>query len=100
MAALAVERFARSGNAVLFTAGLKSKVWNRHKRLTEQGFSVAFLAGDVSDAMRCPLAIETAVRQFQPVDMFIADAGIQLEGRLLEATAADWQRVLGVNLDD
>ena len=93
-----VERFARSGSAVLFTDRSQVDGVETAQALTEQGFSVAFLAGDVSDAMHCTLAIETAVRQFERVDMLVANAGIQLEGRLLEATAADWQRVLGVNL--
>jgi 2-hydroxycyclohexanecarboxyl-CoA dehydrogenase len=93
-----VERFARSGSAVLFTDRSEIDGVETAQALTEQGFSVAFLAGDVSDATHCTLAIEIAVRQFERVDMLVANAGIQLEGRLLEATAADWQRVLGVNL--
>jgi 2-hydroxycyclohexanecarboxyl-CoA dehydrogenase len=93
-----VERFVRSGSAVLFTDRAEVDGVETARVLTGQGFDVAFLAGDVSDPQHCAQAIEAAVRRFGRVDMLVANAGIQLEGGLLESTAADWQRVITVNL--
>ncbi len=93
-----VERFARSGSAVLFTDRTAADGVETARNLSEQGFSVAFLEGDVSDAAHCALAIETAVRRFERVDMLVANAGIQTAGRLVETSDADWQQVIGVNL--
>jgi len=93
-----VERFARSGSAVLFTDLREADGTNTARELAEQGFGVEFLAGDVTEDKQCEAAIETAVRRFGRVDMLIANAGIQLEGRLLESTPADWRRVLDVNV--
>ena len=59
---------------------------------------MSFLAGDVSDFGHCQQAIDTAVAQFGRVDMVVANAGVQTSGGLLEATSADWQRVISVNL--
>lgn len=93
-----VERFVRSGSAVLFTDRSEEDGAETARVLIEQGFDVAFLAGDVSDARHCELAIEATVREFQRVDMLVANAGIQPQGRLTETTDAEWQRVIGVNL--
>ncbi len=93
-----VERFARAGSAVLFTDRARGDGQQTARELHEQGLDVDFFAGDVTNAASCELAIETAVSKFGRVDMLVANAGIQTPGRLLEATAEDWQQVLNVNL--
>jgi 2-hydroxycyclohexanecarboxyl-CoA dehydrogenase len=93
-----VERFARSGSAVLFTDRSEVDGIETTRVLSEQGSRVSFLAGDVSDPTHCQRAIDTAVAQFGRVDMMIANAGVQLQGSLLEATSSDWERVMSVNL--
>jgi len=93
-----VDRFLRSGSAVLFTDRSEADGHEALRVLTEQGFSVAFVAGDVSDADHCAQAIDAALHRFERVDMVIANAGTQLAGRLLESTAADWRQAISVNL--
>ena len=93
-----VERFARSGSAVLFTDRSEDDGQRTAQILSEQGLQVAFLAGDVSDARHCAQAIEETVRRFERVDMLVANAGIQPSGSLLEASDKDWQAVIAVNL--
>ena len=92
-----VERFARGGSAVCSRIGRAGTASDRAS-LHEQGLDVDFFAGDVCDAASCELAVTTAVSKFGRVDMLVANAGIQTPGRLLEATAEDWQQVLNVNL--
>jgi 2-hydroxycyclohexanecarboxyl-CoA dehydrogenase len=93
-----VERFARAGSAVLFTDRCAADGNETARQLAEQGLHVDFLAGDVRDSAHCESAVEAAVRQLGRLDMLIANAGIQTAGGLLEATDADWQQVIGVNL--
>jgi 2-hydroxycyclohexanecarboxyl-CoA dehydrogenase len=93
-----VERFARSGSAVLFTDRSEADGLETARKFGEQGARVSFLAGDVSDPAHCRQAIDTAVAQFARVDMLVANAGVQLQGGLLESTSADWDRVMSVNL--
>jgi 2-hydroxycyclohexanecarboxyl-CoA dehydrogenase len=90
-----VERFTRGGSAVLFTDRSEVDGLETARIFREQGAAVSFLAGDVGDLTHCQQAIETAVAQF---DMPVANAGIQLQGGLLESSAADWEHVLRVNL--
>jgi 2-hydroxycyclohexanecarboxyl-CoA dehydrogenase len=93
-----VERFTRDGSAVLFTDRSETDGLETARVLREQGSRVSFLAGDVSDLGHCQQAIDTAVGKFGRIDMVVANAGIQLSGGLLEATSADWERVLSINL--
>jgi meso-butanediol dehydrogenase/(S,S)-butanediol dehydrogenase/diacetyl reductase len=93
-----VERFTRGGSAVVFTDRSDADGLETARVLREQGSHVSFLAGDVSDFGHCQQAIDTAVAQFGRVDMVVANAGVQTSGGLLEATSADWQRVISVNL--
>jgi len=93
-----VERFARDGSAVLFTDRSQSDGIDTLQALSGRGFDIEFLQGDVSDPGHCEAAIESAVRCFHRVDMLVANAGVQTAGRLLDATAAEWQQVIAVNL--
>jgi meso-butanediol dehydrogenase/(S,S)-butanediol dehydrogenase/diacetyl reductase len=93
-----VERFTRGGSAVLFTDRSEVDGLETARELREPGARVSFVAGDVSDPAHCQQAIDTAVSQFARVDMLVANAGVQLQGGLLESTSADWERVMSVNL--
>jgi 2-hydroxycyclohexanecarboxyl-CoA dehydrogenase len=93
-----VERFTRGGSAVVFTDRSEADGLETARVLREQGSQVNFLAGDVSDFGHCQQAVDTAVAQFGRVDMVVANAGVQTSGGLLEATSADWERVISVNL--
>ena len=93
-----VERFARTGSRVLFTDRSAADGDETARQLGGQGLQVDFLAGDVRDSVHCQSAVDTAVRLYGRVDMLVANAGVQTAGGLLEATEADWQQVIGVNL--
>jgi 2-hydroxycyclohexanecarboxyl-CoA dehydrogenase len=93
-----VERFTHGGSAVVFTDRSEVDGLETARVLHEQNSRVSFLAGDVSDPAHCQQAIDAAVAQFGRVDMLVANAGIQLSGGLLEATSADWERVMSVNV--
>lgn len=93
-----VERFARSGTAVLFTDRSEADGRETARDLADQGLAVAFLAGDVSEGSHCEEAIAATVRHFGRVDMLVANAGIQTAGSLTEATDEQWRQVVGVNL--
>jgi meso-butanediol dehydrogenase/(S,S)-butanediol dehydrogenase/diacetyl reductase len=93
-----VERFARSGAAVLFTDRAVADGIATARTLAEEGLDVEFVAGDVNDAAHCELAVTTAARRFGRLDMLIANAGVQTGGRLLDSTTEQWRQVLDVNL--
>jgi NAD(P)-dependent dehydrogenase (short-subunit alcohol dehydrogenase family) len=64
----------------------------------ELGDAVAILACDVTVEADVERLAEAAVRRFGGLDVAFANAGIGSVGRLVDADAAEWSRVLDVNL--
>jgi len=68
------------------------------RELAREGAEAIAVGGDVSeeaDARR--LVAETAAR-FGRIDILVSNAGIQIDAPALELDAADWRKVLDVNL--
>lgn len=66
-------------------------------RAVAESTGTAAVAGDVADEAVIRSALETAEREFGPVDLYFANAGIGGGGGL-DATEAQWEAALGVNV--
>ncbi len=67
--------------------------------LRAQGAKTLFQPCDVSDEAQCEALVAAAVAAFGRIDVLVNNAGIGFVMKpLLETTAADWDRVLDVNL--
>jgi len=53
---------------------------------------------DVADAQSCGIAAAMALARWGRIDALVGNAGLQIAGRLLDATDEDWQRLVDVNL--
>ena len=53
---------------------------------------------DVADAQSCGVAAAKALARWGRIDALVGNAGLQIPGRLLDATDDDWQRLVDVNL--
>ena len=62
------------------------------------GGEAIFLRGDVSQEFDCQAWAQAALDEWGRIDVLVANAGVQVAGDLFEATEADWERVIGVNL--
>jgi NAD(P)-dependent dehydrogenase (short-subunit alcohol dehydrogenase family) len=62
------------------------------------GAEVIGLACDVSDPAACAGVARFATERWQRIDVLVANAGLQTRGRLLDATDAEWDRLVAVNL--
>lgn len=71
-------------------------------KLTEElepsGAMVLEITGDVADPAVCRKVVDRAANQFGRIDILFNNAGIVLNGSLLECTEGDWDRTMGVNL--
>ncbi|MCW2526728.1 MAG: oxidoreductase, family [Pseudonocardiales bacterium] len=68
------------------------------ERLTTEGVPFAFRQGDLRDPQVAQAAIDEAIDRFGRVDIVVPTAGICIPGSVLEATDADWQDTLDVNV--
>jgi meso-butanediol dehydrogenase/(S,S)-butanediol dehydrogenase/diacetyl reductase len=62
------------------------------------GGEAIFFRGDVSQEVDCQAWAQAALDEWGRIDVLVANAGVQIAGDLFEATEADWERVIGVNL--
>jgi len=66
--------------------------------LKSSGTEAFFCEADVSRETDCMQFAEAALTQFGRIDVLVANAGIRVFGTVLEATEADWDTMLAVNL--
>lgn len=92
------EKLADSGAAVGIidfdkTTGLKAQ-----EELKEKGYSCVFAAADVSNYESMLQAKEELVKAFGRIDILIINAGVSRKHTIAEIDAAEWDRVLAINL--
>lgn len=65
--------------------------------ITADGGEVLGFTGDVSDEQSLADIAQQVLAAWGRIDMLVANAGVQIAGTLLDATEADWDRILSVN---
>ncbi|MET0309107.1 MAG: SDR family oxidoreductase [Sphingomonas sp.] len=91
--------FAREGAAVMIADIDAAAGAAAAQALQEQGYRALAVPTDVTD----PASIEAMVRETHtalgPVDILVANAGINVFGKPLETSEDDWRRCFSVDLD-
>ncbi len=90
-------RFARDGAAVVL-AGLPEQDLKRVAKDLEASRTLAY-ATDVSDQSAVEGMVDAAVERFGRLDVLVNNAGVAPTGPLLEASVADWRKVMAVDVD-
>lgn len=62
------------------------------------GRRACFIAGDVAEPASCYQLVEAAVEQMGRLDILVNNAGVQAHAAFLDASEADYDKVLNVNL--
>jgi NAD(P)-dependent dehydrogenase (short-subunit alcohol dehydrogenase family) len=92
------QRLAKDGASVaLFDIDPAGLAMTR-RSIEAEGGSAADFEVDVSDREAVAKAVEAATTRFGPPRVLVNCAGIVIRKPLLETTAQDWGRILGVNL--
>jgi 3-oxoacyl-[acyl-carrier protein] reductase len=92
------ETFAREGAAVVALDLGADDLEQVVADLTAEGLTVLPAACDVRDAAAVQAVVDDAVQRLGRVDVLVNNAGINVEGRLEELDAADWDRCFEVNV--
>ena len=90
---------AEGGNAMLIDTNAESLA-NTKKTIVDQipNAHVATFVADVTEASGAMRAVECALEEFGRIDVLVNNASMRNYSALAEATPAEWQAVVGVNL--
>jgi meso-butanediol dehydrogenase/(S,S)-butanediol dehydrogenase/diacetyl reductase len=91
-------RFARSGCRVLVADLAANAARATAEAINRDGGAALGVAADVSRESDCQAFARAALEAWGRIDVLVANAGVQTAGALMDATEADWDAILGVNL--
>jgi NAD(P)-dependent dehydrogenase (short-subunit alcohol dehydrogenase family) len=92
------EACARRGARVLITGRNAQRGSDVCRRIAQGGGEAAFLPCDATAADSSSEAVEVAVARFGGLDGLVNNAGLLIEGTVLDCTDEDWERVFAVNV--
>lgn len=87
------DQFVKEGARVIY-----SDVVEPSKKLAGDGRRAVFFKTDVADANQVNKLVKFSVQKFGRLDIMVNNAGIGGSGGVLEATDADWQKTININL--
>lgn len=95
--AATARRFAQDGASVVLNGRTREKL----ERVTAdlEPDRVLVQTGDVSDQGDAEALIAAAVERFGRLDILVNNAGVVPTGPLLEASVADWRKVMAIDVD-
>ncbi len=76
---------------------VKAKAWQAAQRKQDRDFGIVF--GDVSNYESCAKMIQSVESDVGPIDILVNDAGVVRDATLRKMQPADWELVLGINLN-
>lgn len=89
---------AAAGAAVVIGARRADRLQAVRDDILATGGRVLAVPLDVSDEASIIAAYDAAEATFGPVDSVVANAGVNIEGRALDMTAASWDQIFAVNV--
>ncbi|GAB3689395.1 3-oxoacyl-ACP reductase FabG [Spirosoma flavus] len=93
------ERFAQEGAQVIIWDVESEATQRTADELSGKGYSVTAMPGiDVTQVDSLKQAVETVINRFGGIHILVNNAGITRDATLRKLDAAQWQRVLDVNL--
>ena len=98
-AAIAKEFAANNYNLAICCLNSSNKLFSLAKELEEKnGITVLTFVGDVADYSFVKSMTDSALAQFNHIDVLINNAGISHLGLLSDMTISDWNKIVSTNL--
>lgn len=91
-------RFAQKGASVVVVDNNAAEGAVTVDLIKSNGKEAVFCQADVSSESDCEQFARFALENYGRIDVLVANAGIRVFGTVLEATEADWDKMLAVNL--
>lgn len=94
----AIARQMLQEGASVFICDLKQEAVDEAVKLLSEYGTVKGYAADVSSEEAVEAMFDNAVADFDHVDVFVSNAGIYPQSKLMDMTVKQWDTVMGVNL--
>jgi 3-oxoacyl-[acyl-carrier protein] reductase len=92
------ESFARRGANIVVADVILDIAREAADEISSLGVKTLPLKADVSKAAEVSAMFESAVKEFQRVDVLVNNAGITRDGLLMRMSEEDWDAVMAINL--
>jgi len=92
------ERFAENGASLMLSALHAEGLEAFQCELRQKGVAVEIFAGDLADQATSKAIVEQTIARFGTIDILVNCAGIITRTPMAKLTAAEWHRVIDVNL--
>lgn len=91
-------RFAKAGMRVALTDINSQALQDTANQLESEGHEVLHFVHDVANEEAALEVAKQVLASWGQIDVLVANAGVQIGGRLLDTKDSDWERILSVNL--
>jgi NAD(P)-dependent dehydrogenase (short-subunit alcohol dehydrogenase family) len=92
------EIFAREGASVVLSGRRAEPLQEAVQQIRRDGGVATFARGDVTRQDRVEMLVQAAVYNFGGLDIVVNNAGIRIQGTILDTDEKRWDRVLQTNL--
>jgi NADP-dependent 3-hydroxy acid dehydrogenase YdfG len=89
---------ARLDGTVALVARRTDRLAELHRRITGSGGRALTVTADVTDEAQADEAVAATVAEFGRLDTVVNNAGLMLNGPIVDADTSDWQRMVNLNL--
>lgn len=93
------EVFAREGAAVAICSRSETKMAEALSYLKHKGLDVFGAAVDVSDRKSLFDFADTVEKKYGRIDVWVSNAGILIEKKIVDTSEDEWRRILDINLN-
>ena len=90
-------RFAQAGCAVVVADLNEDGALDTCSQIAKNGGAAIARVVDITSEDSCAAMAQSALDQWGRIDTLVANAGVQIGGSLLDATAEQWDTIWGVN---
>jgi NADP-dependent 3-hydroxy acid dehydrogenase YdfG len=89
---------AAEGAAVALVARRRDRLEEVAKTIIDSGGNALVVEADLTDAVQATQAVSRAAAEFGRLDIVVNNAGVLYPGPVAEAPAAEWERMIAINV--
>ena len=97
--AATARRLAEHGASVVLVARRKDRLADVAAEIDKAGGAALVVEADITDRAQAEAAVQQTVERFGRLDILVNNAGLMLLGPVVGADAAEWERMIAINVN-